>query len=117
MDHLSALNWIDYLIVPAPGADERWHVHGGNDQVIHRAAATFPADSIHTGTPLRAIRRRAGGSYALDFDGVRRTVIADLVILTSAIHDAARGGHAGTPSSVLTNSPRFTSWRWGQTPR
>src|SRR5262249_50681399 len=24
MDRLSALNWIDYLIVPYPGADERW---------------------------------------------------------------------------------------------
>ncbi len=82
MDRLSALNWIDYLIVPYPGADERWHVHGGNDQVIHGAAATLPAASIHTGTPLRAIRRRAGGSYALDFDGVPRPVIADLVILT-----------------------------------
>jgi monoamine oxidase len=82
MDRLSALNWIDYLIVPYPGADERWHVHGGNDQVVHRAAATLPAASIHTGTPLRAIRRRAGGSYALDFDGVRGPVIADLVILT-----------------------------------
>jgi monoamine oxidase len=82
MDRLSALNWIDYLIVPYPGADERWHVHGGNDHVIHRAAATLPAGSIHSGTPLRAIRRRAGGSYALDFDGVRRPIIADFVILT-----------------------------------
>ena len=82
MDRLSALNWIDYLIVPYPGADERWHVRAGNDQVIHRAAATLPAASIHTGTPLRAIRRRASGSYALNFDGVPRAVIADLVILT-----------------------------------
>jgi monoamine oxidase len=82
LDRLSALNWIDYLVVPSPGADERWHVRGGNDQVIHRAAATLPAASIHTGTPLRAIRRRAGGSYALDFDGVPGPVIADLVVLT-----------------------------------
>ena len=82
MDRLSALNWIDFFIIPYPGGDERWHVHGGNDQVIERAAASLPAGSIHTGTALRAIRRRAGGSYTLDFDGLRGPVIADLVILT-----------------------------------
>jgi len=82
MDRLSALNWMDYLIIPSPGADERWHVHGGNDQVIHRAAAVLPAASLHTDAALRAIRRRAGGSYALYFDGVPGPVIADLVILT-----------------------------------
>ena len=42
LDRLSALNWIDYLIIPSPGGDERWHVRGGNDQVIHRAVATLP---------------------------------------------------------------------------
>src|SRR5262249_41191619 len=78
MDRLSALNWIDYLIIPYPGGDERWHVHGGNDQVIQRAAATLPDGSIHTGTPLRSIQRRGSGSYVLDFDGVRDPVVADL---------------------------------------
>ena len=82
MDRLSALNWIDYLIIPVHGADERWHVRGGNDQIIHRAVNTLPAGSVHTQTVLRSIRRRPGGSYQLDFDGVARPVIADLVILT-----------------------------------
>ena len=39
---LSALNWMDYFLIPYPGADERWHVRGGNDQVPHRAVATLP---------------------------------------------------------------------------
>src|SRR5579871_503850 len=82
MDGLSAVNWIDYLIIPYPGADERWHVHGGNDQVVSRAAATLPDGSILTGTALRAIRRTAGGSYVLDFDGLARPVTAEIVILT-----------------------------------
>ncbi len=82
MDRLSALNWIDFLIIPSPGADERWHVRGGNDQVIHRAVGTLPQGRVHRETVLRSIRRRAGGSYELDFDGVGRPVVADLVILT-----------------------------------
>ena len=101
LDRLSALNWIDYLIIPSPGGDERWHVRGGNDQVIHRAVATLPSGHIHRETALRSIRRRSGGSYALDFDGVRRPVIADLVILTLPFttlrdvhyHDAGFSAH------------------------
>ncbi len=131
MDRLSALNWIDYLIVPSPGADERWHVHGGNDQVINRAAATLPAGSIRTGTPLRAISRRAGGSYALEFDGISRTIVADLVILTApfttlrevdmrhahfsahklaAIHELAMGSDAKVIVQYDTRPWTLDSW-------
>ena len=38
MPQLSALNWIDYFVIPYPGGDERWHVRAGNDQVPHLAA-------------------------------------------------------------------------------
>ena len=82
LDRLSALNWIDYLIIPEPGGDERWHVRGGNDQIIHRAIDTIPAGHVHRQSVLRCIRRRPGGSYQLDFDGVAHPVSADLVILT-----------------------------------
>jgi monoamine oxidase len=82
LDALSALNWIDYFLIPYPGADERWHVRGGNDQVPRQAAAALPQGSIHTDTPLRAIRRRATGAYELTFDGIPAPVVADLLILT-----------------------------------
>ena len=80
LDRLSAVNWIDFFVIPYPGGDERWHVHGGNDLVTTRAAATLPAGSIHQETVLRAIRRR-GSRYELTFDG-HRPVVADFVILT-----------------------------------
>jgi monoamine oxidase len=80
LDRLSAVNWIDFFVIPYPGGDERWHVHGGNDLVTTRAAATLPAGSIHRETVLRAIRRR-GSRYELTFDG-HRPVVADFVILT-----------------------------------
>ena len=79
-DRLSAVNWIDFFVIPYPGGDERWHVHGGNDRVISRAAATLPDRAIHRQAVLRAIRRR-GSRYHLSFDG-HRQVVADLVILT-----------------------------------
>ena len=61
LDRLSAVNWIDFFVIPYPGGDERWHVHGGNDLVTTRAAATLPAGSIHQETVLR---RSAGAAAA-----------------------------------------------------
>jgi monoamine oxidase len=79
---LSAINWIDYLVIPARGADERWRVRGGNDQIVHRAADALGHGVIRVGAPLRAIRRRAGGGYRLSFEGRGGSVSADIVILT-----------------------------------
>ena len=45
-------------------------MRGGNDQIIHRAIDTIPAGHVHRESVLRCIRRRPGGSYQLDFDGV-----------------------------------------------
>ncbi len=82
MDDLSALNWIDYFVIPAPGADERWHVRGGNDQVTSLASEAMPADTVHLGSALTSLRRRSDGPYELRFAGKADPVVADLVILT-----------------------------------
>ena len=82
MADLSAINWIDYFIIPAPGADERWHVHGGNDQIPTESAAKLPTGTLHTSAALRAIVRRTDGPYELTFDGSRSPVVADILILT-----------------------------------
>jgi monoamine oxidase len=82
MDDLSAANWMDYSIIPAPGADERWHVRGGNDQVISGAIKQLPQGTVHASTALTSVRRRADGTYELGFDGMGAPVLADLLILT-----------------------------------
>ncbi len=84
MAGLSALNWIDYLVIPYPGGDERWHVKHGNDQVPVLAAKALPAGTIQLESPLQALIKRADGSYELRFGGSAsaRPVIADHVILT-----------------------------------
>jgi monoamine oxidase len=84
MAGLSALNWMDYLVIPYPGGDERWHVKHGNDQVPVLAAKALPAGTVQLESPLQALIKRSDGTYELRFGGSAPSgpVIADHVILT-----------------------------------
>jgi len=71
----SALNLI-YLLgwnphnsggMPLAGTDERLHVVGGNDKVMHGMADQLPDGSIETGRKLEAIGPNGSG-YTLSFD-------------------------------------------------
>jgi len=82
---LSAVNWVDFFVTPYPGADERWHVHGGNDQVPTQAAGRLPQGTVTLEAPLRELTKRADGTYELRFGGSATTkpVIADMVVLAT----------------------------------
>ncbi len=80
-ENLSALNLLFEYIENTPGADERYHVLGGNDQVVAGLAASLPDGAIHLDAPLEAIARLADGTPALSFGGVADPVLADLVVL------------------------------------
>jgi hypothetical protein len=75
---------MDYLVIPYPGGDERWHVKHGNDQVPVLAAKALPAGTVQLESPLQALIKRSDGTYELRFGGSApsRPVIADHVILT-----------------------------------
>ncbi len=82
----SALNLLYLLAYSGQGqlrifgpSNEKYHVRGGNDQIVSRLAATL-AGQITTGAALQAIARNSDGSYALTFGGARR-VTADHVVL------------------------------------
>src|ERR1700744_786919 len=47
-------------------SDERFHVHGGNDQLAWGMAERLPRGTLQFDRPLRALRRR-GSPYALPF--------------------------------------------------
>ena len=96
-DEMSALNLV-YLLGqdsstasgaqphPEPelgGADEKWHIHGGNDQLITGLLKRLPRGVLHLGERLVAIRPRAGGGYRCSFQraGTTRDVTADHVVL------------------------------------
>jgi monoamine oxidase len=65
------------------GADEKWHIHGGNDQLITGLLARLPAGVLKLGERLVAIRPGAGGGYRCSFECGGRThdVGADHVVL------------------------------------
>jgi monoamine oxidase len=65
------------------GADEKWHIHGGNDQLITGLLARLPAGALKLGERLVAIRPGAGGGYRCSFEcaGTTHDVMADHVVL------------------------------------
>lgn len=67
---------------PLAGDIERYHVVGGNDQMISGLAAQLPQGSINTGFQLVAVRR-SGSSYLVTFDRGQTTidVPADILVL------------------------------------
>ncbi len=73
---MSALDLIELLtgnprsaLEPLPGDDERYHLVGGNDQLVSGMLAALPAGAVSFGHVLTAVRRNADRSIALSFDG------------------------------------------------
>ncbi len=77
---MSAINLFEGFVAPYPGADERYHTHGGNDRIPNGLAAALDEGAIRFGAPLEAIRRRGDGTYDLQFGGAGE-VVADRVVL------------------------------------
>src|ERR1700754_4165574 len=68
---------------PLPGDDERFHIAGGNDQLVSRMIAQLPSGTVRHDHVLVAIRERADRAVQLVFDvsGKSVHVTADLVVL------------------------------------
>jgi monoamine oxidase len=65
------------------GADEKWHLHGGNDQLITGILDRLPSGVVRLGEKLVSLRARGNGRYALTLhrDHGTREVVADHVVL------------------------------------
>jgi len=65
------------------GTDEKWHIRGGNDQLIAGLHHRLPRGSVHLGHRLAALRRHSNGSFEATFavDRSTRSVRADHVVL------------------------------------
>jgi monoamine oxidase len=66
------------------GTDEKWHIHGGNDQVVTGMVAELPEGTVTTGRQLLAVRQNGDRTFTCTFDddGVAMDVPADHVVLT-----------------------------------
>lgn len=65
------------------GTDEKWHLRGGNDQLISGLIERLPAGTVHLGERLVAVRARGHGRYAVTLANGQRTQdqYADHVVL------------------------------------
>ncbi|MEV4613248.1 NAD(P)/FAD-dependent oxidoreductase [Kitasatospora sp. NPDC049258] len=84
----SALNMIGFLGASstfdgASGFDEKYHLVGGNDQLVSGMVGRLPSAAVRQGYQLIALARNGDGSYACTFDhgGSTVTVPADHVVL------------------------------------
>ena len=68
---------------PLPGYDEKYHIVGGNDQIVSRMVAQLPAGTVKQGYELVALRDSGNGTYTLTFQTGNKTtqVTADHVVL------------------------------------
>ncbi len=78
---MSAINLFEAYVAPYPGANERYHTTGGNDQIPYGMAQTLGEGAIRYDAPLRALWRRDDGSYGMSIGGIGKPVVADLVVL------------------------------------
>ena len=99
-DRLSALNLFYEYVEATPGADERYHVSGGNDQIPAALADALPEGTINLDAPLEALFERADGSYGLRFGGSADEVVADQVVLAIPFTTLRRVDLAGAGLSA-----------------
>ncbi len=66
------------------GSDEKWHIRGGNDQLVTALASRLPDGGIHLGTQLIALAENSDGSFTCTFAVGSSTteIVADHVVLT-----------------------------------
>lgn len=79
---LSALNLLyEYVEAPA-SADERFHIQGGNDQLVGGLAELLPDGTIQMGAPLEALSQHSTrGGYELTVGGSVAETTFDRVVL------------------------------------
>jgi monoamine oxidase len=85
----SSLNLISLLtknprssVVPLGGDDERWHIVGGNDQLVTGMLGQLPSETVQQSHVLVAVKANGEGTVTLTFEvaGVFTDVTADFVV-------------------------------------
>ncbi len=95
---------------PLAGTDERWHVVGGNDQVVAGLVEALPHGAVRRGRALVALRARGDGAYVCTFEtaaGATDDVVADHVVLalpfsTLRSVDLTRAGFSALKMRAIT---------------
>jgi monoamine oxidase len=95
-------------IVPLGGDDERFHIVGGNDQLVSRMIEQLPPETVQHGHVLVAARAGSDETVTLTFevDGSLSDVVADFVVFAlpfSTLRDVelGRSGLSQTKRTVI----------------
>jgi len=88
--------------------NERFHIIGGNDQLITRMLDELPPETVQLGHQLVALRKKSDGSYklVLDVGGSTRETRADIVVLALPFStlrevDLSKSGLSATKRHVI----------------
>jgi monoamine oxidase len=88
------------------GFDEKYHLAGGNDQLISGMLGQLPAGTVQQGHQLIAVARASDGSYTLTFDaaGTTVTAVADHVVLALPFRTLRNVDYSRAGLSALKNT-------------
>ena len=89
---MSMINLFEGLVVPYPGADERYRVAGGNDRVVHAMRRALPDGALVQESALLAARTLSDGRVALRFSDHPTARCRRPGRVRASVHDAATGG-------------------------
>lgn len=81
-DVLGAANLIDFYAIEWPGDDERYTIHGGNDQIPQGLTAQLAPGSLTLEAVLESILLTSAGGYELRFADRAEPVLADYLVIT-----------------------------------
>jgi monoamine oxidase len=98
---MSAINLFEAFVAPYPGANERYRLKGGNDQLVSALVRSIHPGSIEMDHPLEGIWSRGDGRVGLRFGGKAKDVIADHVILALPFTTLRETDLAGLSLSAL----------------
>jgi monoamine oxidase len=86
MGYFDSANGQGYQPTDSPylaGTDERWHISGGNDQLVSGLVSQLPAGTVSTDQTLVALAANSNSGYTLSFasGATTRQVTAESVVL------------------------------------
>jgi monoamine oxidase len=91
------------------GTDERWHVTGGNDQIVTGMVGQLPSGTIETDRTLVALAANGDGSYTLTFASgagttqvTAQSVVLALPFTTLRNVDLSRAGLSPLKTTAIT---------------
>lgn len=90
----------------AAGFDEKYHLAGGNDQLVSGMLGQLPAGTVRQGHQLIALCRNSDGSYTSTFDagGTTVTAVADHVVLALPFRTLRDVDYSRAGLSALKNT-------------